>query len=436
MKIYTVKSGDSIYSIARENGTTPGRIIADNQIENPGRLSVGEALVLLYPTQIYTVKQGDTLQGIADMFGVSRIKLMQNNPSSAVSEAIYPGQTLNIKYDDAPLGNIYTNGYAYPYIDEAVLRRTLPYLTYLSVFSYGFRPDGTLIPPRGGDEALISIAKEYDTVPLLTLTSVTEAGTFSNELVNSLLSNTAVGDSIIAEVIKVMEEKGYGGVDIDFEYVSPQYAGDYADFIRRMRDAASPLGYVVFASLAPKTSSAQSGLLYEGHDYGGVGSAADYVLLMTYEWGYTYSAPMAVSPINQVRRVLDYAVTEIPAEKIFMGVPNYGYNWSLPYVKGTTKAQSLSNLAAVELARDRNAEIQYDEASQSPYFKYYERPYGNDVSVEHEVWFENARSMEAMLSLAAEYGFAGIGVWNIMRYFPQMWLVMNSLYNIVKITAK
>lgn len=70
-------------------------------------------------------------------------------------------------------------------------------------------------------------------------------------------------------------------------------------------------------------------------------------MLMTYEWGYTYGPPMAVAPLNMVRRVVEYAVSAIPVEKISLGIPNYGYEWPLPYVRGTTKAQSISNREAV-----------------------------------------------------------------------------------------
>ena len=148
----------------------------------------------------------------------------------------------------------------------------------------------------------------------------------------------------------------------------------------------------------------------------------DAVLLMTYEWGYTAGPPMAVAPLPNVRRVLDYAVTEIPPEKIFLGVPNYGYDWPLPFVQGTTRAQSISNQRAIELAREYNVAIQYDENAQSPFFHYTDS--GGAV---HEVWFEDARSLEAKLRLIAEYGFQGAGFWNVMRPFSQTWLVLDSL---------
>ena len=134
---------------------------------------------------------------------------------------------------------------------------------------------------------------------------------------------------------------------------------------------------------------------------------------------------MAVAPLPNVREVLDYAVTEIPTEKLLLGVPNYGYDWPLPFVQGTTKAQSISNQRAIELAIQYQIAIQYDQTAQSPYFQY-----TDSAGTVHEVWFEDARSMQAKLSLIAEYGLRGAGYWNLMRPFSQTWLTLVSLYNI------
>jgi len=154
---------------------------------------------------------------------------------------------------------------------------------------------------------------------------------------------------------------------------------------------------------------------------------------MTYEWGYTYGPPLPVAPINEVRRVIDYALTEIPGEKIFLGIPNYGYDWALPYVKGESKAQSLSNSAAVKRAGERQAAIEYDQTAQSPFYTYYDRPETYSDAVEHIVWFQNARSSDASLRLISEYGLRGAGVWNIMRYFTPFWTIANRLYRIRKL---
>jgi len=432
MKTYTVQAGDTVYSIARQNQTTPSRIIIDNQLENPDRLTVGQSLVLLYPTQTHTVRGGDTLFSIANRYNVSLTKLWQNNPFLEGGTYIYPGQTLNISYPDPPLGTVQVDGYAYPYIDRNVLRTTLPFLTYLSIFSHGIRTDGNLIPPTGGDEELIALALEYSTIPLLMLTSLGEDGTFSNELVNQVLTNEELQNRVIANTMNTVRSKGYGGVNVDFEFIPPEGAKQYPLFLQKLREELEKEDLVLLVSLAPKTSREQRGLLYEGHDYAAVGEAANLALLMTYEWGYTYGPPLAVSPLPEMQRVVDYGVTEIPPAKLLLGIPNYGYNWTLPYVRGESKAVSLSNVAALRLAGEKRAEIQFDSRAQTPFFTYYEYSSDQKKQLEHIVWFDDARSMDSKLRLVQQNGLSGIGVWNIMRNFPQLWLILNALYRIEK----
>ena len=432
MMIYTVRQGDTVYSIARSLGTTPSRIITDNFLTDPGRLVVGEDLVILYPTQTHTVRGGETLYSIAEDYSKSILELYRNNPILSGSPTVFPGQVLNISYDTPPLDEASFLGYVYPFIEKDVLRRTLPYLTYLSIFTYGITDEGNLIPPSSSDDELIRIAKEYRVVPLMMLTSLNSEGYFSNELAARILGDEALQDAVVRSTARTVREKGYGGVDVDFEYVPATVRDAYAIFIEKLK---AELGeeYTVFVSLAPKNSPEQRGLLYEGHDYPRLGEAADYVLLMTYEWGYTFGPPLAVAPINQVRRVLDYGTSVIPPRKIQLGIPNYGYDWALPYVRGESRAKSLSNVEAVDLARRKNARIEFDEEAAAPTFSYFDRPTNFADAVEHVVWFENARSIDAKLRLISDYGLNGASVWNVMKYFPSLWLLVNSLFTIRKL---
>ena len=275
------------------------------------------------------------------------------------------------------------------------------------------------------DGALLSAAAELGTAPLMHLSTLTESGGFSNELAHLALTDQVLQDTLINSLEAMLLQKGYQGLDVDFEYLPPEDAGAYAAFLSRLSDRLRPLGLPIIAALAPKTSANQQGTLYEGHDYAAIGAAVERVLLMTYEWGYTYGPPMAVAPLPNVRRVVEYALTEIPAEKLWLGVPLYGYDWPLPFVQGRTKARSLSPQEAVALAVRYGVEIQYSPQSQAPWFRYTDEHGG-----EHEVWFEDARSIQAKLDLIPEYGMDGVGYWNLNRPFPQNWRVLNALFSV------
>lgn len=421
MDIYVVRQGDTLYNISSRAGVSMTRLITDNGLTDPSRLVVGQTLVIRRPRRVYTVRPGDTLYSISRQTGVSVRQLWRNNPALEGGSTIWPGQTLVLAYEDAPDLPIWVNAYAYPFIDKGLLQRTLPFLSYLTPFTYGITEQGELVVPDDGP--LICAAHAAGTAALMHLSTLTQEGGFSNELAHLVLNDRPVQDALVSSLTAMLAEKGYQGLDVDFEYVFPEDGPAYAEFIARLRGELVPLGLPVIVALAPKTSAGQRGLLYEAHDYAALGAAADQVFLMTYEWGYTYSEPMAVAPLPNVRQVVEYALTEMPAEKIWLGIPNYGYDWPLPVDLGVTRATSVSNQYAVELARKYGAEIQYDERAQAPWFRY-----RDENGTRHEVWFEDARSIQAKLGLVKEYGLSGAGYWNLMRPFPQNWPVLNSAF--------
>lgn len=419
MTIHTVAAGNTLGSIAARYGVTPALIAEINGIAQDVPPVVGQALLILTPAQTYTVQAGDSIYRIARQYGTSVVQLYRNNPGLGGLPTLQVGQTLVISYDPTPTEVLDVNAYAYPFIQPSLLRETLPFLTYMTPFTYGFTPQGELVPLD--DQAMIDLALEYGVTPWMHLSTLTPEGVFDSALGLALLRDEAAQERLTEAIIANMRAKNYQGLDVDFEFIGREGAALYARFVARLHEQLSPLGYEVVVALAPKTSADQPGSLYEGHDYAALGAAADGVLLMTYEWGYTYGPPLAVAPIPSVRQVLDYAVTEIPREKIFMGIPAYGYNWPLPYQRGVTRADSVSNVQAVALARRYGAEIQYDEIAQAPFFVY-----TDEGGIVHEVWFEDARSIAAKLALIREYGFRGAGYWNLNRPFPQNWSLLNS----------
>lgn len=403
----------------------PGTVISDNALENQNDLVAGQTLVLMTDTIPHTVRQGQSLYSIARAYGVTLARLQDANPDITNPNNIAVGQVINVPVPSQMRGEIQVNGYAFPNISTEVLGKTLPYLTYLSIFSYQVRPDGSLAPIN--DESLIQRARQADVAPMMVITNIEEGASFSSDLAHTILTDIQVRQTLIDNIVSTLQAKDYYGLDIDFEYILPEDGDAYDQFLRLVTQRLHPLGFIVTTALAPKLSANQSGLLYEAHHYPVHGRLADHVILMTYEWGYTYGPPMAVSPINQVRRVLDYAVTVIPSKKILMGMPNYGYDWTLPY-RPRTAASSISNTQAVALALRRGAVIQYDTESQAPYFNY-----TDDAGKRHVVWFEDARSIQARLRLVDEYKLGGVSYWTINRFFPQNWLVLSSMYTVQKL---
>ena len=370
--IYVVEKGDTLERISEENGVPVWKIIYDNQLDLPDRLVPGQALLLL--------KEG---------------------------EKGYEGEGFR------------TGGYAYPFIEPEILTQAFPALRELLVFSYGFTFEGDLVAPLQDDLWLVEESWKRGVEPLLVLTPFS-GGAFNNQLVKVLTENDEIQEKVIDQLYRAVEDNGYAGVNIDFEYILPENRIRFAQFVGRVRKRMSAGGYRTSVALAPKVSDTQKGLLAEGLDYYLLGESADFVFLMTYEWGYTYGPPMAVAPADKVRQVLEYAVTRIPAEKLIMGIPNYGYDWPLPYERGLTRARTIGNVEAVRIAAENGAEIRYARIAQSPWFTYM------SAGQSHEVWFEDPRSIMAKLDLAGEYGLSGIGYWNLMRPFRANWLLLGD----------
>ena len=275
------------------------------------------------------------------------------------------------------------------------------------------------------DEGLLALAKEFGAKTLLHLSTLTEQGSFSAQRAGAVLGDDAARGALIQNTVRVMREKGFAGVDVDFEYLGRALAASYAAFLRELREAVHAAGGYLMAALAPKTSDDQPGVLYEGHDYAAIGQTADKILLMTYEWGFTYGPPMAVAPLNAVERVVQYAVSRIEAGKLLLGFPNYAYDWTLPYEAGLTRAATLGNEAAAQLAFDTGSEIFFDEPAQTPWFSYT----GMDGAV-HEVWFEDVRSSLAKFALVRQYGLGGLGYWNFMRPFAANFSLLNAQFRL------
>lgn len=424
MVIHIVSQGDSIYSLSRRYGISIQKIIADNSLEDTERLMIGQAIVIDTDSVNHTVAPGESLYSIARRYDTTVFRILSANPSITDPAQIKVGQVIVIPFSNEKLGTIDVNGYAFPSINSTTLENTLPHLTFLSIFSYQVRPDGSLAPIQ--DVPLIQAAWRQNVGPMMVITNIKEGGSFNSELAHTILTDQNVQNTLLDNVMKTLNEKQYFGLDIDFEYIFPSDRENYNRFIKKVVDRLHPLGYTVTTALAPKTRADQPGLLYEAHDYAAHGALVDHVILMTYEWGYTYGPPRAVAPVNLVEEVLKYAVTVIPSKKILMGIPNYGYDWTLPFVQGSS-ARPLTNPGAVNLASRVGAQIMFDTQAQSPFFSYYES------GKQHIVWFEDARSIEAKLKLVDKYDLGGVSYWTINSFFPQNWIVLNSMYNVRKV---
>ncbi len=422
MVIHVVQEGETTGLIAEKYGISEERLILENELKEPNNLVIGEALVILLPEITYTIQEGDTLAGIAEKYGVTVLQLLRNNPYLSNREFIYPGEMIVISYQGDKIVKLSTDGYAYPFIDKEILRKTLSFLTYLTIYSYQVNAEGEINDID--DKELIQIAREYGVAPIMLLTAAAKDQTEEISITHNVLLSEETQNQFFDNVMRILNSKGYYGVNISTPYIYPQDLDRFVDFITRFSERLRSQGYILFVTINPSLFEVITSTRYIGLNYSRFSQAVDRVIYIPYELGNFVGIPTGIMAFDSLKNYLSYMMEQIPPEKTLIGVPILGYVWERPYIACTTRGRTITYSTALDLARNVGATILYDEVTKASYFQYIS-------GKEYIVRFRDARGIEAHMKLVPEYGFDGIGIWNIMSYFPQLWLIANSQYDII-----
>ncbi len=429
MEIYVVQPNDTIYSIAKKYGIAVSKLIRDNAILRPNELVSGQTIVIVYPKQTYIVQEGDTLKSIAATFGVAPMQLLRNNPFLSNS-ILHPGIEITISYNTS--GKTITHGFVYPYINKDTLKKTLPNLTYITIYNYRTVSGGKNISYYD-DTDIIRISKEYGTIPLMMLTTLSPQGEPDIETAYSIILNDEYQEVFITDTLKTLKEKNYLGATIIFNYINPSNQNLYENFVTKLSNRLTSEGYVLFITVNTGAKYTDNLLVFEKNDYAGISEITSNIIFLQFIWGINYGPPQPVFSIDALQTFIDFVITTVPPDKVSVGNSLISYDWKLPYIPGKSFANSLSVNSALSLAHDVKATIEFDEVSQSPFFTY---SIGNYIQKEdHIVWTIDARSILALVNLILEAKLKGAAFWNLMTYLPQLWLVMNTHFETEKLLA-
>ncbi|MCZ8514012.1 glycosyl hydrolase family 18 protein [Paenibacillus filicis] len=427
MQIHVIRPGQTLYGLSQAYGMPVQTIAEANQIRPEDTLVVGQTLVIPIVGQYYWTQPGDTVARVAAAFHLPAERLASVN-GIGVDTQLKPDTRLYIP--PRPRRTAEINAYIeprQPQVPESLTRaarEAAPHLTYLAPFSFRINRDGTLQPPPLDEFRTIA---EQNGVTLMMVVTNLEKDQFSASLGEAILTDASLQNKLLDNIIQTAHRLNFRDIHFDMEHLRPEDKDAYNAFLRQASTRLHHEGFLMSTALAPKTSAAQTGAWYTAHDYKVHGEVSDFVVIMTYEWGYSGGPPMPVSPIGPVRNVLEYAISEMPASKIMMGQNLYGYDWTLPYVPGGPFAKAISPQEAIRLARENNARIEYDTTAQAPHYRYWDRQ-----GKEHIVWFEDARSIQAKFNLIGELGLRGISYWKLGLPFPQNWLLIEDHFKVVK----
>ncbi len=421
MIIYTVQEGDYLYDLATTYNLNIQQLVGDNGLEEMPFLIGGQALIFDVDKVEYTVQNGDTISSISRKFNTSPINIIRDNNLNNGNQ-LFAGMILVINGQTENLGTIEVNGYIVPEtpeIDTATVRQVGMDLTYITPSNYIVNEDGTL--REFDDDAIVAVSTEMGINMLMSISNAGGPG-FDPERARVIISSPEVQDTLFNNVLSVMQAKGYMGLNINFEMLFPEDRQLYNEFLQNAVDFFHQYNYPVSTALVPKTYDMTTGKWWGAHDYKAQGEMLDFVIVMTYDWGCGACPPMAVAPVNEIVKVLDYAVSVIPRDKILMGVPFYGFDWKLPFVTGDM-ARLVDYTSALQLAAQYGVDIQYDVLAQVPFFNYV-----TAEGVAHVVWFEDARSFRAKYELVDQYALRGVSYWVLGLSAPQNWIVLRNMF--------
>lgn len=237
--------------------------------------------------------------------------------------------------------------------------------------------------------------------------------TNKSDATDALLGDPAVRSKAITNIVKVLQERGFDGVNIDFEQVPPKHRDNLTAFMAELYPKVHGLGKWVIISVFPQVDITPD--IAGAYNYAELAKYADYLQLMTYDHHWATSPPGPIAPIDWFEKNVKYAVDAVGPQKVIVGIPAYGYDWT-----PGKDAETVSYVDAIVRAEQHGVQVAYDDATQSPHFKY----------DGHEVWFENTQSTSAKLDVVNKYKPAGIAIWRLGQEQPEIWPLIDQKFPI------
>ncbi len=302
--------------------------------------------------------------------------------------------------------------------------------------TYSLGSDGTVSSEgmTSTTQSIIAFAKSHG-LPLYPTVSdfSNDTNGFDPAVSNAILATSASRASAVANLVKLATANGFAGIDIDLEAVQPAGKANFTAFLSSLTSALHVYGLKLVVSVPAKTSD--SGETYlGGYDYAGIGSAVDYLQVMTYDevgpgWssdsgnGNTWPGPE--SGVDWQRQVMTYAVSRVPATKLLSGLPSYGYDYSTgQQVHWADFQKTISAHAGSVRGRDTAAATPW-----ASWGTVKQQADGKDWTASAKqpvLWYDDAQSIQAKAGLVASLGLAGTSVWAMGYEDASFWTALKS----------
>ncbi|KOR25519.1 LysM peptidoglycan-binding domain-containing protein [Clostridium sp. L74] len=441
VSIYRVQGGDSLYSIARKFNTTVESLMTLNNLNNIN-LSIGQILYIPLYTEaimrvnvgnirenpninsrvLYRMDRGAKLPIISVYDDWYKVRLF-NGTEGFVSRSIVDFKTYGNMKPVVVVDGFYTleEGEGLPSSYESFVNNK-NLISELGLFMFRLDPDNATSIENFGDftddyiKEVVDIAHRNNIRVLGVVHNLLYrpgGTTKAKDLVKSVVSTKENRQIFTNNLITLIEKYNFDGVNIDIEDVYIEDKDNLSALYLEMGEELRKKGYFLSASVPARVSDEPFNPFSDPFDYRAIGNAVDEFIVMLYnEHGWPGSGPGPVVSIGWMDRVLDYAVTRIPRNKIVAAVSVFGFDFNVT----TGETTYVTHAQAMEIAERYGKEIIFDEETKTPMFSYVDEN-GNN----HEVWFENAESIYAKSDLAFNKGIKGIALWRLGMEDDKIW---------------
>ena len=232
---------------------------------------------------------------------------------------------------------------------------------------------------------------------------------FDPQPLRSVLSSTASQQNCIRHIINLLPPTA-AGVHVDFEGVEAPYRVPFLAFLESLKAILHDQGLLLTIAIPAKRAEWEA----PGYDFAGIGGLCDSITLMTYDEHFAGGSAGPIASLPWMTETLDYAIRYIPNEKLLLGIPVYGYDWS----NELTRIVPMRDIA--ELVARTNARILWSDPAVEPYFYYWRE------RLRHTVWYENELSAKIRLGFVKSYRLRGIAIWRLGYETSRFWQEVTS----------
>ncbi len=309
------------------------------------------------------------------------------------------------------IAGYYVENYQDDPVGQTVLGKNLGLINTVIPFSYKVDQYGAISGRHYSKPYALAKSSGAQT---LALVNNIQGSNFNSNTIHRMLSNASSRSRAVNGIARLLVEKGYQGVNIDFENIKASDRIHLTAFFRELAATLRPKNLLVTASVPAKTYDDKSSAHSGAFDYQALAPYLDMVMIMTYDEHFSGGDPGPVASLPWVEKVINYTLKSFHPKKVVLGIAAYGYDWSW------NKGKALQFNGIQNLIKKYQIAPKWHSVYKVPYFTY------KSWGVTHEVWYENSYSTSYKADLVKKYGLKGVAVWRLGYEDPNIWSILRQ----------